>query len=90
MKISIILGFANDYSKIKEACDFFKKTDVEFELRALSAHRTGEELEDYIRVNDESISLYIAAAGKAAHQFWSYSFKDNQACHWNSSQVFSS
>ena len=67
MKISIILGSVNDYSKIKEACDFFKKTDVEFELRALSAHRTGEELEDYIRVNDESISLYIAAAGKAAH-----------------------
>ena len=55
MKISIILGSVNDYSKIKEACDFLKKTDVEFELRALSENRTGEELEDYIRVNDESI-----------------------------------
>lgn len=67
MKISIVLGSVNDYSKIKEACDFFKRTDVDFELRALSAHRTGEDLEDYIRENDNNISLYIAAAGKAAH-----------------------
>lgn len=67
MKISLILGSVSDYSKIKEACDFFKKLDVQYELRALSAHRASEELDKYITENDKDVSVYIAAAGKAAH-----------------------
>ncbi len=67
MKVAIILGSVSDFSKVKEACDYFKKMEVPFDLRALSAHRTGEELENYIKENDDEIDIYIAAAGKAAH-----------------------
>lgn len=67
MKVAIILGSVSDFSKIKDACDYLKKMGVEFDLRALSAHRTGEELENYMNENDENIDVYIAAAGKAAH-----------------------
>lgn len=67
MKIAIILGSVSDFPKVKDACDYFKSMGVEFELRALSAHRTGKELEDYIKNNDDAISVYLAAAGKAAH-----------------------
>ncbi|MGB5822852.1 MAG: 5-(carboxyamino)imidazole ribonucleotide mutase [Proteocatella sp.] len=67
MKVAIILGSVSDFSKIREACDYLKKMGVEFDLRALSAHRTGQELENYMKENDENIDVYIAAAGKAAH-----------------------
>lgn len=67
MKVAIILGSVSDFPKVKEACDYFSSMGVKFELRALSAHRTGKELESYIKHNDKDISVYIAAAGKAAH-----------------------
>lgn len=67
MRVAMILGSVSDFSKIREACDYFKKMEVEFDLRALSAHRTGEELEKYMKENDDNIDVYIAAAGKAAH-----------------------
>jgi len=41
---------------------------LEFELRILSAHRTHEAVESYIKSFDEKgIELVIAGAGKAAH-----------------------
>ena len=40
---------------------------VLYDVRALSAHRTGKVLEEYIEQNDERIDVYIAGAGKAAH-----------------------
>lgn len=67
MKVAIILGSVSDFPKVKGACDFLSNMGVNFELRALSAHRTGKELEGYIKSNDKDISVYIAAAGKAAH-----------------------
>ena len=67
MKVAIILGSVSDFQKVKDACDYFSSLGVTFELRALSAHRTGKELEHYIKTNDKDINVYIAAAGKAAH-----------------------
>lgn len=67
MKVAIILGSVSDFQKVKDACDYFSSMGVTFELRALSAHRTGKELEHYIKTNDKDINVYIAAAGKAAH-----------------------
>lgn len=67
MKVSIIIGSISDFDKVKAACDFFKEMEVDFDLRALSAHRTSEELENYLKKCDGVVDVFIAAAGKAAH-----------------------
>ncbi|MGL5440511.1 MAG: 5-(carboxyamino)imidazole ribonucleotide mutase [Filifactoraceae bacterium] len=67
MKVSIIIGSVSDFDKVKSACDFLKEMEVDFDLRALSAHRTSEELESYIGKVEIEVDLFIAAAGKAAH-----------------------
>ncbi|MDO5724936.1 MAG: 5-(carboxyamino)imidazole ribonucleotide mutase [Tissierellia bacterium] len=67
MKVAIIIGSVSDYEKIKPACDYLKDLEIEYDLRALSAHRNANDLENYIEENDKDIAIYIAAAGKAAH-----------------------
>ncbi len=65
--VSILIGSTSDYPKIKEACVILEEFGIEYELRALSAHRAGRVLEEYIEQNDRRIDVYIAGAGKAAH-----------------------
>lgn len=67
MKVAIVMGSVSDFDKVKDACEFLKKMEVDFEIRALSAHRTARELELFMEENDKDIDVYIAAAGKAAH-----------------------
>lgn len=67
MKVSIIIGSVSDFEKVKAACDFLKEMNVDFDLRALSAHRTSEELESYLAFCEDKVDVFIAAAGKAAH-----------------------
>lgn len=65
--VAIIIGSTSDFPKIKEACVVLDDFGVKYDVRALSAHRSGRILEDYIRQNDDQIDVYIAGAGKAAH-----------------------
>lgn len=67
MKVAIIIGSVSDFPKVAPCLEFLDEMQVSYDLRALSAHRMGEELREYISQNDEQISVYIAAAGKAAH-----------------------
>ncbi|MDO4721566.1 MAG: 5-(carboxyamino)imidazole ribonucleotide mutase [Peptostreptococcaceae bacterium] len=67
MKIAVIMGSVSDFDSLKEMVDFLKSMDVSVDIRALSAHRTPQELMDYLEKTDEENDLYIAAAGKAAH-----------------------
>lgn len=67
MKVAIVMGSVSDFDKVKDACEFLNKMEVDFEIRALSAHRTARELELFMEENDRHIDVYIAAAGKAAH-----------------------
>ncbi len=65
--ISIVIGSTSDYPKIKDACAILDEFGVSYDVRALSAHRTGKVLEEYIAQNDSKTDVYIAGAGKAAH-----------------------
>lgn len=67
MKVAILMGSTNDFKKVEDACKFLKSMEIEFEIRALSAHRAPEALGKFIAENDDQIGVYIAAAGKAAH-----------------------
>lgn len=66
-KVSIIMGSASDYPKVEKAARFLEEMKVPFEIRALSAHRTPREVEEFARsARDRGIKVIIAAAGMAA------------------------
>ena len=67
-KIAIILGSDGDLPVLDKGFKIIEKLGLEFELRILSAHRTHEAVESYIKsFDDQGIELVIAGAGKAAH-----------------------
>lgn len=67
-KIAIILGSDSDLPVLDKGFKIIEKLGLEYELRILSAHRTPEAVESYIKSFDDlGIELVIAGAGKAAH-----------------------
>jgi len=67
-KIAIMLGSDSDLPVLEKGFKVMDKLGLQFELRILSAHRTHEAVEAYIKSFDEKgIDLVIAGAGKAAH-----------------------
>lgn len=67
-KIAIILGSDSDLPVLDKGFKIIEKLGLSFELRILSAHRTHEAVEKYIKSFDErGIDVVIAGAGKAAH-----------------------
>jgi len=66
-KISIIMGSQSDLEIVKEAIDLLKEFKAGFEVKVLSAHRTPEELREYVEsAPKKGIRVFIAAAGGAA------------------------
>ncbi|QQS52127.1 MAG: 5-(carboxyamino)imidazole ribonucleotide mutase [Bacteroidota bacterium] len=67
-KVSIIMGSTSDLPVMKKAADFLNDMEIPFEINALSAHRTPEEVEKFAKNAEErGIQVIIAAAGMAAH-----------------------
>ncbi len=67
-KVSIIMGSTSDLPVMKKAADFLNDMEIPFEINALSAHRTPDEVEKFARgAEDRGIRVIIAAAGMAAH-----------------------
>ena len=67
-KVAIIMGSDSDLPVVKPAADTLKEFGVPFTVRVLSAHRTPEELREFVSAAaDEGYGVIIAAAGKAAH-----------------------
>ncbi len=66
--VSIIMGSTSDLKVMEKAAAFFEEMEIPFEMNALSAHRTPDEVEKFAR-NAESngIKVIIAGAGMAAH-----------------------
>ena len=66
--VSVIMGSTSDLPVMKKAAEFLNEMKIPFEIHALSAHRTPEEVETFAK-NAESrgIKVVIAAAGMAAH-----------------------
>ncbi|MFQ5733298.1 MAG: 5-(carboxyamino)imidazole ribonucleotide mutase [Planctomycetaceae bacterium] len=66
--VGILMGSTSDWETMQHARDTLDEFDVGNECRALSAHRTPDEVADYVRTaEDRGIEVLIGAAGGAAH-----------------------
>lgn len=66
-KIAIIVGSSSDVPQIEKAEKILKEFGVSYELKVLSAHRTPDALQEYVRSSGaKGVEVIIAAAGKAA------------------------
>ncbi|MBP1674963.1 MAG: phosphoribosylaminoimidazole carboxylase [Bacteroidetes bacterium] len=66
--VSIIMGSTSDLAVMEKAAQVLNDFKIPFEMNALSAHRTPEEVEKFARgAESRGIKVIIAAAGMAAH-----------------------
>jgi 5-(carboxyamino)imidazole ribonucleotide mutase len=66
--VSIIMGSTSDLPVMGKAAKILDEFEIPFEMNALSAHRTPEEVEKFAKgASDRGIKVIIAAAGMAAH-----------------------
>jgi 5-(carboxyamino)imidazole ribonucleotide mutase len=66
--VSIIMGSTSDLSVMEKAAQVLNDFRIPFEMNALSAHRTPEEVEKFAKgAAGRGIKVIIAAAGMAAH-----------------------
>ena len=66
--VGIVMGSTSDWEVMKEAAQVCKDFGVSYEARALSAHRTPVELEEWIvDMEARGCQSFIAGAGGAAH-----------------------
>lgn len=66
--VAIIMGSKSDWPVMLHASQTLDQLGVPHETRVLSAHRTPDALEDYIRdAEGRGVETFIAAAGGAAH-----------------------
>lgn len=62
------MGSTSDYPVMEKAANFFNEMEIPFEINALSAHRTPEEVEKFAKnAVENGIKVIIAGAGMAAH-----------------------
>lgn len=66
--VSIIMGSTSDLPVMEKAAEILNTFRIPFEINALSAHRTPEEVEKFAKgAAPRGIKVIIAAAGMAAH-----------------------
>lgn len=66
--VSIIMGSTSDLPVMEKAAQFLDEMEIPFEMNALSAHRTPEDVERFAKeAKDRGVKVIIAAAGMAAH-----------------------
>lgn len=66
--VSIIMGSTSDLKVMEGAAKYFEDMSIPFEMNALSAHRTPEQVMDFARnARERGIRVIIAGAGGAAH-----------------------
>ena len=65
--VSIIMGSTSDMPVLEKAAKFLDDFQIPFEINALSAHRTPEEVTDFAtHAKERGVKVVIAAAGMAA------------------------
>jgi len=66
--VTIIMGSTSDLPVMEAAFKFFDSQEIPFEVLALSAHRTPDEVAEYAKnAHQRGIRVIIAGAGMAAH-----------------------
>ncbi len=67
-QVGIVIGSASDLDTMEKAADALEELGVACEMRILSAHRTPEEVHEFVRgAPGRGIRVLIAGAGMAAH-----------------------
>ncbi|MFW6259917.1 MAG: 5-(carboxyamino)imidazole ribonucleotide mutase [Tangfeifania sp.] len=67
-KVSIIMGSTSDLDVMSKGAKLLEELEIPFEMNALSAHRTPDEVEKFAKgAKDRGIKVIIAGAGMAAH-----------------------
>ena len=67
-KVSIIMGSTSDLPVMEKAAKILDEFRIPFEMNALSAHRTPEQVEKFAKgAAERGIKVIIAGAGMAAH-----------------------
>lgn len=67
-KVSIIMGSTSDLDVMAKAAQLLEEFEIPFEMNALSAHRTPDEVEKFAKsARDRGVKVIIAGAGMAAH-----------------------
>ena len=65
--VSIIMGSTSDLPVMEKAAKFLDEMEIPFEMNALSAHRTPDEVEQFAReAEGRGVKVIIAGAGMAA------------------------
>ena len=65
--ISIIMGSTSDLPVMEKAAKFLDEMEIPFEMNALSAHRTPDEVEQFAReAEGRGVRVIIAGVGMAA------------------------
>jgi phosphoribosylaminoimidazole carboxylase PurE protein len=66
-RISILMGSQSDLETVNEAVNILKEFKVDFDLKILSAHRTPNEVAQYVKTAPKrGAKVFIAAAGMSA------------------------
>lgn len=66
--ISIIMGSTSDLKIMEQAAKFLDQMEIPFEINALSAHRTPDQVAEFAKgAAARGIKVIIAGAGGAAH-----------------------
>jgi 5-(carboxyamino)imidazole ribonucleotide mutase len=66
--VGVIMGSKSDWPVMKNAADTLDKLGIEYEVRAVSAHRTPDALFEYVSgAPGRGVKVIIAGAGGAAH-----------------------
>ncbi len=66
--VSIIMGSTSDLPVMEKTASLLNEFRIPFEINALSAHRTPDEVEKFAKnASARGIKVIIAAAGMAAH-----------------------
>ncbi len=66
--VSLIMGSTSDLDVMKGAAELLEEFEIPFEMNALSAHRTPDEVEKFAKsAKERGIKVIIAGAGMAAH-----------------------
>ncbi len=67
-RVSIIMGSTSDWLIMEKAAKILNEFEIPFEVNALSAHRTPEQVEEFAKnAENRGIQVIIAGAGMAAH-----------------------
>lgn len=67
MSVVVLMGSDSDLDQVRPCLQVLKDFSIDFKARVLSAHRTPEALHQFVEDIDDETTVYIAAAGGAAH-----------------------